>query len=63
TTKDPGKGTGLGLSISHRIITETHQGDIRVSSRPGETRFQVRLPIIYKDGLKERYWSWIKPQE
>ena len=63
TTKDPGKGTGLGLSISHRIITETHQGDIRVYSRPGETRFQVRLPIIYKDGLKERYWSWIKPQE
>jgi signal transduction histidine kinase len=61
TTKDPGKGTGLGLSISYRIITETHQGDIRVYSRPGETRFQVRLPIIYKEGLQERYWSWIKP--
>jgi len=61
TTKDSGKGTGLGLSISHRIITETHQGDIRVYSRPGETRFQVRLPVIYKEGLKERYWSWIKP--
>jgi signal transduction histidine kinase len=63
TTKDPGKGTGLGLSISHRIITETHRGDIRVYSRPGETRFQVRLPIIYKEGLQERYWSWIKPQD
>jgi signal transduction histidine kinase len=61
TTKDPGKGTGLGLSISHRIITETHQGDLRVYSRPGETRFQVRLPIIYKEGIQERYWSWIKP--
>jgi signal transduction histidine kinase len=60
TTKDPGKGTGLGLSISHRIITETHQGDIQVYSRPGETRFQVRLPIIYKEGFQERYWSWIK---
>jgi signal transduction histidine kinase len=60
TTKDPGKGTGLGLSISHRIITETHRGDIRVYSRPGETHFQVRLPIIYKEGLEERYWSWIK---
>ena len=46
TTKDPGKGTGLGLSISHRIVTETHRGDIRVYSRPGETRFQIRLPII-----------------
>lgn len=61
TTKDPGKGTGLGLSISHRIIAETHRGDIRVYSRPGETRFQVRLPIIFKEGLKERYWSWMKP--
>ena len=39
TTKDPGKGTGLGLSISHRIITETHRGDIRVYSKPGETGF------------------------
>jgi signal transduction histidine kinase len=63
TTKDPGKGTGLGLSISHRIITETHRGDIRVYSKAGETRFQVRLPIIYKEGLEERYWSWIKPQD
>ena len=48
TTKDPGKGTGLGLSISHRIINETHRGDIQVYSKPGETHFQVRLPIIYK---------------
>jgi signal transduction histidine kinase len=47
TTKDPGKGTGLGLSINHRIINETHRGDIQVYSKPGETRFQVRLPIIY----------------
>lgn len=61
TTKDLGIGTGLGLSISHRIVTETHGGDIRVYSRPGETRFQVRLPIIYNEGLQKRYWSWIKP--
>lgn len=61
TTKDLGKGTGLGLSISHRIVTETHRGDIRVYSRPGETRFQVILPIIYNEGLEKRYWSWIKP--
>ena len=61
TTKDLDKGTGLGLSISHRIVTETHRGDIRVDSRPGETRFQVRLPIIYNEGLEKRYWSWIKP--
>jgi signal transduction histidine kinase len=57
TTKDPGKGTGLGLSISHRIITEMHRGDIREYSKSGETRFHVPLPIIYKEGLEERYWS------
>ena len=60
TTTEPGKGTGLGLSISHRIITQTHKGDIRFYSRPGETRFQIRLPIIYK-GIEQKYWSWIKP--
>src|SRR6476660_7027168 len=48
TTKELGKGTGLGLSISHRIIVDTHKGDIRFDSKPGETNFQVRLPIIYK---------------
>ena len=60
TTKEPGKGTGLGLSISHRIITQSHKGDISFYSRPGETRFQIRLPIIYK-GIAQKYWSWIKP--
>ena len=60
TTKEPGKGTGLGLSISHRIITQTHKGDINFYSRPGQTHFQVRLPIIYR-GIAQKYWSWIKP--
>ena len=60
TTKEPGKGTGLGLGISHRIITQTHKGDISFSSRPGQTSFQIRLPIIYK-GIEQKYWSWIKP--
>jgi signal transduction histidine kinase len=45
TTKAPGKGTGLGLSTSHAIVTQKHRGEIRVSSRPGCTRFTVRLPI------------------
>jgi signal transduction histidine kinase len=60
TTKEPGKGTGLGLSISHRIITQTHKGDITFYSRPCQTCFQIRLPIIYK-GIAQKYWSWIKP--
>jgi signal transduction histidine kinase len=45
TTKDVGKGTGLGLDISRRVVMDDHGGDIRVESRPGETRFEVRLPI------------------
>ncbi len=62
TTKELGKGTGLGLSISHRIIVDTHKGDMRFSSKPGETSFQVRLPIIYK-GIEQKYWDWIKPED
>jgi signal transduction histidine kinase len=45
TTKDVGSGTGLGLDISYRIVVRRHHGDIRVESTPGETRFQVLLPI------------------
>jgi signal transduction histidine kinase len=44
TTKAPGKGTGLGLSTSHAIVTGKHRGEIRVESRPGRTRFTVKLP-------------------
>jgi signal transduction histidine kinase len=45
TTKDVGQGTGLGLDISWRIVVKKHHGDIRVESAPGDTRFQVRLPL------------------
>lgn len=45
TTKPVGQGTGLGLDIAHRIVTRRHGGEIRVDSRPGETRVQVRLPV------------------
>jgi signal transduction histidine kinase len=49
TTKPPGKGTGLGLSISHTIVTQKHHGELRVASRPGRTRFTVRLPIARQE--------------
>jgi len=45
TTKPVGQGTGLGLDISYRVITQRHGGDLRVVSHPGDTRFQVRLPL------------------
>ncbi|WP_239453351.1 MULTISPECIES: ATP-binding protein [Microbacterium] len=36
-------GTGLGLSIA-RAIVDAHGGSIRVTSAPGDTTFEVRLP-------------------
>ena len=45
TTKGVGKGTGLGLDIARRIIVKRHRGNIRLFSEPGNTRFEVRLPI------------------
>ncbi|RIV34364.1 histidine kinase [Micromonospora radicis] len=45
TTKPVGEGTGLGLDISYRIVVNKHHGDVRVTSRPGETVFRVLLPI------------------
>ncbi|MEV0365713.1 ATP-binding protein [Nocardia fusca] len=45
TTKPVGEGTGLGLDISFRIVVDKHGGDIRVDSRPGDTRFTVWLPL------------------
>jgi signal transduction histidine kinase len=44
TTKEVGEGSGLGLDMVRRIV-RGHYGDVRFDSRPGETRFQVRLPL------------------
>jgi signal transduction histidine kinase len=45
TTKEVGKGTGLGLDIAWRIVVGRHNGEIRLESEPGNTRFQVMLPL------------------
>jgi signal transduction histidine kinase len=44
TTKGVGEGTGLGLDAVNRIIKNIG-GQISVTSVPGDTRFQVRIPI------------------
>ena len=43
TTKDVGEGTGLGLNTVQTIVRK-YGGNIQVSSKPGDTRFQVWLP-------------------
>ncbi len=50
TTKPVGQGTGLGLDISWRIVVNRHHGDLRVQSVPGDTRLQVRLPLVAQEG-------------
>jgi two-component system sensor histidine kinase KdpD len=40
-------GSGLGLSIAHSI-TQAHDGDLTVTSRPGETTFRMTLPVNHK---------------
>ncbi len=45
TTKPVGEGTGLGLDISYRIVVNRHGGDLSLESKPGDTRFRVRLPV------------------
>jgi signal transduction histidine kinase len=44
TTKKMGEGTGLGLDTVWRIV-QKHHGNIRVESKPGNTIFQIRLPL------------------
>ncbi|MFE9312475.1 ATP-binding protein [Streptomyces sp. NPDC088353] len=50
TTKPVGQGTGLGLDISWRIVANKHHGAIHVESVPGDTRFQVLLPLTAGEG-------------
>ncbi len=44
TTKGVGEGTGLGLDTVQRIVKK-HHGTIQVTSKPGDTLFQVWLPL------------------
>jgi signal transduction histidine kinase len=45
TTKDVGQGTGLNLDIARRIVVDLHGGQLTFTSRPGDTRFIVQLPL------------------
>ena len=41
-------GSGLGLTLAQSFIQQ-HQGTIDCESRPGETRFTIRLPLAQGD--------------
>ncbi|MGA7108328.1 MAG: ATP-binding protein [Terracidiphilus sp.] len=45
TTKSVGKGTGLGLNTVQLIVRKLG-GTVQVSSKPGDTRFQVWIPRV-----------------
>lgn len=47
TTKGVSEGTGLGLDTVARIVRK-HHGNIRFETKPGDTCFQVRLPLAGK---------------
>jgi two-component system, OmpR family, sensor histidine kinase KdpD len=48
TVRNRIQGSGLGLSIA-RDIVRAHQGDVSVTSHPGETTFRLTLP---EEGVK-----------
>ena len=50
TTKPVGKGTGLGLDVTYRVVVGRHHGDVVVTSEPGDTRFQIYLPLTESPG-------------
>jgi signal transduction histidine kinase len=52
TTKPQGEGTGLGLDTVYRIV-QKHQGAISFQSKPGDTCFQVRLPLTLSTTREE----------
>jgi signal transduction histidine kinase len=52
TTKPVGQGTGLGLDTVRRIVRKLN-GTISFTSTPGDTKFQVRIPVARPKGHKD----------
>lgn len=55
TTKPTGEGTGLGLSICYNIVTQEHQGEIRVESL---TKDELKLDTT-DENSKETFTEFI----
>ncbi len=54
TTKPSGEGSGLGLDIARQII-EKHEGKFELKSQPGQTTFEVWLPITFPPSEQGAY--------
>lgn len=50
--KGAGGGSGLGLAIARQIAVH-HGGTLGVTSRPGQTVFEVRLPLVTEEEDEE----------
>jgi signal transduction histidine kinase len=61
TTKGVGEGTGLGLDTVQRIVRK-HRGSIQVTSEPGNTRFQVYLPLVGGPAMNTIQYQKPKPR-
>ncbi len=48
TTKKVGEGTGIGLDLVNRVVKH-HNGDVKVTSKPGRTEFAICIPVLKKD--------------
>jgi signal transduction histidine kinase len=56
------RGWGLGLTLARRIVEEYHRGKIcLLRSKPGETVFQIVLPISKSDSAGRRRYEIKSP--
>jgi signal transduction histidine kinase len=52
TTKPTGTGTGLGLSLSYDIVTQGHNGSLRLqNNKHVGTTFIITLPVVHSTSI------------
>ena len=54
TTRGVGEGVGMGLEIVRYVVQRRHGGTVHLASRPGETTFEIALPLAGPPGGAQR---------